>query len=124
MRILGRTELKRRLGDVRRKGLTDRQLGDLVDSLWRDRTIERNHLETGGAQAESALVSFQYGRAFSSAEHYLSVQAFRLVTLEGRGEVRQEIPYHDLIQTQEGFSLILAEYEPGDRVRYYACEQT
>ncbi len=124
MRILSKTELKRRLKDVRRKGLTDRQLQDLIDSLWRDRMVEKNHMETGSLQVESPEPAFQYARPFQGMDYYLSVQAFRLVTLPGAGVVRREIPYHSLVQGQEGFSLVLADHEPGDQIRYYACEQT
>ncbi len=65
-----------RLGNVRRKGLADRQVEDLKDSLWWGRMTEKYHQETGSAVVKSVQVSVEYARAFLSPEHYLSVQAF------------------------------------------------
>lgn len=118
----GKTELKRRLSDIQRKGITNQQIRDLIDSLWRD-SSNYAHIETGNATVDSTDVAVTYSREFSSADHFLSVQAFRIIAIPGAGNVRQDIPYHSLIQTTSGFSLTLAEYISGDVVRYHACEQ-
>ena len=118
----GKTELKRRLSDIQRKGITNQQIRDMIDSLWRDYT-DYPHIETGNATLDSTAVSVTYSREFASADHYLSVQAFRIIAIPGTGNVRQDIPYHSLTQTTTGFTLTLAEYNSGDMVRFYACEQ-
>lgn len=117
----GKTELKRRLSDIQRKGLTNQQMKDLIDSLWRA-PVSIGHTETGNATVESTAVSVEYALPFDTDTYYLSIQAFRVVAIPGAGNVRQDIPYHSLNQTTDGFELTLAEYEEGDVVRYYACE--
>lgn len=123
MKINSKRELKRWLSDSAREGgLTDQQVIDLVDSLWRDQVTDTNHVETGNATVDDTTVSVTYAREFAGTTYYLSIQAFRILAIAGAGNVRQDIPYHSLSQTTSGFSLTLAEYEAGDVVRFYAVE--
>lgn len=121
MKINSKSELILKLSDVVRKGWNNRNLRDLIDSLWRA-PVSIGHTETGNATVESTAVSVDYDLPFDTDTYYLSIQAFRVVAIPGAGNVRQDIPYHSLNQTTDGFELTLAEYEEGDVVRYYACE--
>jgi len=116
-----KTELKRRLSDIQRKGITNQQMKDLIDSLWRDVT-DYPHTETGNATVDDTTVTVTFAREFNTGTYYLAIQAFRIEAIPGVGNVRADIPYHSLVQTTSGFSITLAEYISGDVVRYFAIE--
>ena len=116
-----KTELKRRLSDIQRKGITNQQMLDLIDSLWRD-ISDYPHIETGNATVDSTAVTVTFAREFATDTYFIHIHAFRSEAIPGAGNVRSDIPYHSFTQTETGFSLTLAEYVTGDVVRYYACE--
>ena len=79
------------------------------------------HLEGGNLSTASVNVSATYGEEFANSNYVLLIIAYKEVTIQGVGVVRQSIPYHSLVQTAAGFDLVL-EDNTDAVVRYFAYE--
>ena len=75
--IYGKSELRRRLSDIQRKGLTNQQVHDLIDSLWRDPWSHRTSgFETEGGTDSAMDVGIEDGDIIFSIEPVANVFTF------------------------------------------------
>lgn len=90
-------------------------LGDFLSS---------QHIETAAIIASSINVTVTYETPFLDSSYFFNaLQVYKIETIDGIGNVRTSIPYHDLITTVNGFSLVLEELpvEPVTII-YFASE--
>jgi hypothetical protein len=80
------------------------------------------HKEQGPVDISSVNVSETYDVAFISANYYLRIDAYRIVTISEVGDVMENIPIIDLNKTVNGFTLVLESYQAGDILTYLAFE--
>ena len=82
------------------------------------------HWENGKVNADGNPNTIEYDSAFTSANYYLDIKAYKTTTITVGGSsvsVREQIPYHSLVQTAASFSLVLSE-NVGVSISYLAFE--
>jgi hypothetical protein len=88
-----------------------------------DNFLFSDHIEAGTATTETN-VSVTFGTPFATSAYILLLQIYKDETMSIGGSdvtVRSSVPYHSLVQTTDGFTLVLEE-TTDVVVKYYAIE--